>query len=206
MELLALLISIFSLVVISRIYLQLKIEKKRNRILQSFIAWIMRSISDYQSQTDNVSPEYIPEVNKKLPISYNKLLESVQYEFWKDFWINPYGEWLKKDRWLFDDTNYGNDWFNFIYLDFFDKASIQWNSGELMRPEDKNLLNEDVIITEENLMELEGEIWMYRDLLSWNLDDSKYTTENIDRKIAMIFNHIKSEHLDNLKEAILERK
>ena len=200
-----LLIAIIALFFSSYSYFQITREKKRNRILQSFIAGIIRSISDYHSKTDSVSPGDVPEKNNKLPIPYKNIIEDIQYEFLKDFWMKPYEKWLKEDRLIFNDEKYGNDGFNFIYWDFFDDLLKQWHSGELLSEKDKSLLDESVKITEENVGELQGEIAMYRDLLKGDLDDSNFTKDNIDNKLLIMFNHIKKVHRDHLKNQILKR-
>jgi len=115
MNYIALLIAIIAMFFSGFCYLQITREKKRNRILQSFIAGLIRGISDYHSKTDSISPEDAPEKNTQLPIPYKKILEDIQYEFSKDFWMKPYEEWLKQDRLIFNDKKYGNDGFNFIY-------------------------------------------------------------------------------------------
>jgi hypothetical protein len=205
MNYITLLIAIIAMFFSGFCYLQITREKKRNRILQSFIAGLIRSISDYHSKTDSVSPEDVPEKNTQLPIPYKKILEDIQYEFSKDFWMTPYEEWLKQDRLIFNDEKYGNDGFNFIYWDFFDDLFKQWHSGELLSEKDKSILDESVKITEENVGELQGEIAMYRDLLKGELDDSNFTKDDIDNRLFMMFNHIKKEHRDHLKNEILKR-
>lgn len=97
-------------------------EAKRRRILQAFIAGIIRSITDYISRTD--TPELTKPLhhNTEIPISYGSLLNEVQREFEKDFWVNPYYAWLKNDRNLFTEEKYSNDGFTFMYFDFHDKA------------------------------------------------------------------------------------
>ena len=54
--------------------------------------------------------------------------------------------------------------------------------------------------------ELEGEIDMLRDLIGGKLDDSKFTHENIDGKLATMFSHIRFGKLQEAKKAILNRK
>ena len=119
--------------------------------------------------------------------------------------MKPYEEWLKQDRLIFNDEKYGNDGFNFIYWDFFDDLLRQWHSGELLSAKDKSMLDESVKVTEENVGELQGEIAMYRDLLKGELDDSNYTKGDIDNRLFMMFNHVKKEHRDHLKNEILKR-
>jgi len=45
------------------------------------MAGVVRSVSDYYSKTDAISPEDIPLRDNKFPISYKKILDNIQYEF-----------------------------------------------------------------------------------------------------------------------------
>lgn len=115
-------------VMILVIYLlfQFQKEKRRNRILQSFVAGLIKSTSDYVSQNDVIEIFSANDITKiyerKFPIPYNEILVAISREFEKDFWMNPYRKWISSDRNLFYDEKYANDGFNMIYWDFFDKA------------------------------------------------------------------------------------
>ena len=121
-------IVLLTLIVILTVYLFFEIqkEKRRNRILQSFTAGIIKSVSDYVSQTDAVdissASDIVKVYDKKFPIPYNIILQNINKEFEKDFWTRPYWKWIKKDRNLFYERKYLNDGFNMIYWDLFDKA------------------------------------------------------------------------------------
>ena len=111
-------------------YLNHKIEKekKRNRTTQAFIAGIIRVISNYTSQTDLTqdSKEW-PARAETLPVDYDTILENIQWEFSKDYFLEHYPNWLKRERRLFfEEPRYVNDGFNFMYLDFFDRCSKDW--------------------------------------------------------------------------------
>jgi len=108
--------------------LSLKKEQKRNRILQSFISGIIRSLTDYFSRTDRL--EDLPPNTHEFPIPYKSLIKNIQYEFQKDFWIIPHKEFLKKDRSLFCSKKYRNDGFNFMYWDFFDDLLTDWENSD----------------------------------------------------------------------------
>jgi type II secretory pathway pseudopilin PulG len=121
-------IVLFTLMVILAVYLLFEVqrEKRRNRILQSFTAGIIKSVSDYVSQTDALdissAADIVKVCDKKFPIPYSKILQNISKEFEKDFWTSPYWKWIKKDRNLFYERKYANDGFNMIYWDLFDKA------------------------------------------------------------------------------------
>lgn len=181
-------------------------EMKRNRVLQSFIAGIIRTISDYKSKTDHNHEEDLPGRSTQLPIPYHMVLENVDWELSKDQLLEHYENWLKQDRDIFfDDKKYGGDGFTFMYLDLFDKKLRRWFSNELMSPEKKGWLSEEITVTKENIGELEGEIGMLKDLIKGDLDSSEYTAENIDARFAIIFNHIRFEKLNEAKKTILSR-
>lgn len=138
MEEITLIIAIAAMFLSGYLYFKVSRENKKNRILQAFVAGLMRSITDYNSKTDAISPGDVPKTENKNPISYKSVLEAIQYEFSKDFWEKPYQEWLKHDRLIFNDEKFGNDGFNFIYWDLFDKAHAEWNEGEKASEKVKN--------------------------------------------------------------------
>lgn len=190
-----------------RLNYKIEKEKKRNRILQAFVAGTIRSISNYNSKTDEIeNTEDLPQQNSRFPIPYEHILTNIDWEFSKDFWIEPFQKWLKSDRNLFDDSKYNGDGFNFMYLDFFDKRYKEWFSNELITSKNKDYIRDDIRITKDNVGELEGEIAMLKDLKSGKLDDSSFTPEKIDEKLIVMFNHIKSEKLEEAKKTILERR
>jgi hypothetical protein len=106
---------------------KLNLEIRRNRILQSFISGIIRSISDYHSRTDG--SDELPERVTQLPIPYSIVLENISYELSKDQLLEHYENWLKTDRLIFYNNKFGSDGFNFMYLDLFDKRLKEWFKG-----------------------------------------------------------------------------
>ncbi len=116
------------------LFFQFQKEKRRNRILQSFLAGLIKSTSDYVSCTDlsdiSSAGDIIKIHDKKFPIPYSEILEAISLEFEKDFWMNPFWKWVSKDRNLFYDGKYTNDGFNMIYWDFFDKAVSEIQEAE----------------------------------------------------------------------------
>lgn len=185
-----------------------KKEQKRNRILQAFIAGLVRSVSDYVSTTDKTDIDEVPEQNTKLPIPYKKIIESVEYELLKDTLMTPVQEhekWLTENRQLFTSEKRGGDGFVFMNYDLFDDLIAHWHSDELMTAREKSYLREDIKITKENVGELQGEIGMYKDLLAGKLDSKNFKKETIDNQILIMFNHLKQEHQDKLKQEILKR-
>jgi hypothetical protein len=123
----AVVLSTISIILIVYLLFEIQKEKRRNRILQSFVAGIIRSICAYASRTDDISSasDIIKIYDKKFPIPYNEFLQNIGGEFKKDFWMNRFWKWIKKDRNLFYDGKYYNDGFNMIYWDFFDKTAAE---------------------------------------------------------------------------------
>jgi len=183
-------------------------EMKRNRILQAFIAGIIRAISDYNSKNDQLDEDELPDRTTQLPIPYNMVLEHIDWELSKDLVFTNYEKWLKQNRTLFFDNKqyHAPDGFNFMYLDLFDKKVKLWFSDELMSPKKKEWLSEEIIVTKENVGELEGEIGILRDLIKGKLDGTMFTPENIDEKFATMFSHIRFDKLQEAKKTILNRK
>ena len=178
-------------------------EIKRSRMHQAFTAGIIRAVTDYHSRTDG---DDTPDRSTQLPIPYPMMLENIDWELSKDLLMANYVTWLKKDRNIFfDEKTYGDDGFNFMYLDLFDKKLSEWHSKELLPTKMKQWLSEEVIVTSENVGELEGEIGMIRDLMRGRLSCDGFNRENIDQKFAVMFNHIRADKLYEAKKVILEK-
>lgn len=182
-------------------------ERKRNRILQAFIAGLVRSVSDYVSATDEVDSDKIPESNTKLPIPYKKVLKAVEYELRKDVAafksVEKHERWLRESRRLFESEKRTDDGFVFMNYDLFDRIIARWRSGELMTPKEKAYLNEEITVTNDNVGQLQGEIAMYKDLLSGRLESETFTKETIDDQLAVMFSHLKQEYREKLKRQII---
>ena len=180
-------------------------EIKRSRMHQAFTAGIIRAVTDYHSRTDSDEFE-IPDRSPQLPIPYPMMLENIDWELTKDLLMANYETWLKKDRNIFfDEKTYGDDGFNFMYTDLFDKKLREWNSKELLSTKMKQWLSEEVKVTPENVAELEGEIGMLRDLMRGRISCDGFSRENIDQKFALMFNHIRADRLSEAKKVILEK-
>lgn len=125
----------------------LKKQKLKNRIIESFISWIIRSMSDYHnSLTDHEDLKWKFKA-EKLPILYENILENICLEFDKDSLYNEkyIKNFLSNERQLFigeEKTsnikiiqifldyfweNFSNNrWFFQMYLDFYDKYWNEW--------------------------------------------------------------------------------
>ncbi|MFA6119716.1 MAG: hypothetical protein WC688_07370 [Parachlamydiales bacterium] len=101
------------------LWISLKKEKKRLRVLTSFVSGLVRYVSKV--------PAMIEEgMNKGVNIrdvkGYDIVLKDIADSFELDFWATPYDKFIKSDRNLFYEEKMGNDGFNTIFLDFYDKC------------------------------------------------------------------------------------
>lgn len=203
-------IGLLVLIVILAAYLyqtnaKLNKEIRRSRMHQAFTAGIIRAVTDYHSRTDSDEFE-IPDRSTQLPIPYTTMLENIDWELSKDLLMANYETWLKKDRNIFfDEKTYGDDGFNFMYLDLFDKKLRDWHSNDLLSSKMMQWLSDEVTVTPENVEELEGEIGMLRDLLRGRLSCDGFNSENIDQKFDLMFNHIRADRIFEAKKLILEK-
>ena len=190
------------------VYQKLKKEHDRNRILQAFIAGIIRTISDYRNLTDSKDQDEFPDKAIAFPIPYSILLENIDYELSKDQLLAEYEKWITNDanrKLFFDDKNHTGDGFTFMYYDLFDKKYREWSSDELMPPKIRRWLSEEIVVTRENIGELGGEIAMLKDLMRGDLDSTGFTRDNIDDKLYVMFSHIRYDMLQTAKNIILSK-
>jgi hypothetical protein len=192
------------------IWMILAKERKRNRILGAFIAGLARSVSSYVSKTDHIDLDEMPVRHTILPIPYDDLLEAVEYELLKNFYISPekYERWLVKTRRIFLENDImtrdaRNDGFIFMVYDLFDDLLKRWSSPELMTARQKEYISEELVVTKENVKELLGEIGMYKDLMAGKITYETPKAENIDNHLAIMFSHLKQKYRDNLKNKLL---
>jgi hypothetical protein len=185
-------------------------ERKRNRILGAFIAGLVRSVSSYVSKTDKIDLDEMPVRYAQLPIPYDGVLEAIEYELLKNFYIPPekYERWLLKMRQIFWENDIivrdaSNDGFIFMTYDLFDDLLARWRSPELMTTREKEYLTEKLVVTKENVNELLGEIGMYKDLMAGKITLGAPEANNIDNRLAIMFTHLKQKYRDSLKDKLL---
>ncbi len=146
----------------------------------------------------------------RLPIPYESVLEAIEYELLKNFYIRPekYERWLRKMQQIFWEDNImvrdaSNDEFIFMTYDLFDDLLARWRSPELMTKRETEYLNEYLIVTKENVNELLGEIGMYKDLMAGKITLETPEANNIDNRLAIMFAHLKQTYRDTLKDKLL---
>ena len=107
-------------VVVFYLYLDLRKERKRTRILSHFISGIMLKIS------------------KQREGLYKELLEEVQGQIEEDYWVVPLKKFVKKERNLFWQENLSNGGFNQVYLDLHDRITKEWLEIEKEREKESS--------------------------------------------------------------------
>jgi hypothetical protein len=184
-------------------------ERKRNRILGAFIAGIVRSISSYVSKTDKIDLDGGPMRHTHLPLPYESVLEAIEYELDKNFYIpsEKYERWLVKMRRIFLENDLmlrdaRNDGFIFMTYDLFDDLLARWRSPDLMTTRQREYLSEELVVTQNNVNELLGEIGMYKDLMAGKIA-MREAEDNIDNRLATMFSHLKQKYRDKLKDKLL---
>jgi len=87
--------------------------------------------------------------------------------------------------------------------DLFDDLLARWRSPELMTRRQKKYLSEDVVVTKENVTELQSEIAMYEDLMADKITLETPEDTNIDSRLAIMLCHLKQTYRNNLKDKLL---
>jgi hypothetical protein len=206
-----LLLLLANAIVTGIIWARLSKERKRNRIQQAFVAGLVRSISDFVSNTDAISPDEMPDRTTTLPIPYKTVLENVKYELMKNVYKDSpeaYDKWALQSRNLFVGERVGNDVRDdgFVYMNYtlFDDLLARWHAPqELMTPKEKEYLSEEIVVSNDNFSELSGEIGMYKDLLAGKISMGNVAQDHIDDRLVIMFPHLKPEYLRQLKQRIL---
>lgn len=207
---------ILSLLVIFNIYVYFSLYriKRRNRLLQAFVSGTIRAVSTYRSPLDVCDADELP--NKiQNPIPFEHMLENIRWELDGDLmhkykpepvYYQPFFSWLKLERNIFEELGYENEGFCWLYYCYHDYRNKLWHSdGELMSEKLRAYLRDDIEVTKDNVGELEGEIGMFKDVVSGVLDNSVFSHDNIDLKLMMMFNHIDEGKRIEAKKIILER-
>jgi hypothetical protein len=96
-----------------------------------------------------------------------------------------------------------NDGFIFMTYDLFDDLLARWRSPELMTKRQKEYLSEEVVVTQDNVNELLGELAMYKDLMTGKIKFEMREAENVDNRLAIMLSHLKQKYRDKLKGELL---
>jgi hypothetical protein len=184
-------------------------ERKRTRVLSAFVAGLVRSISDYVSDTDKIDLDEMPARHTQLPLPYKSVLETIEYELEKNVTVmDNYERWLfnmrrmcrnENDLMVRDGIDNG---FVFMAFDLFDDLLARCRSSELMTARQKEYLSEEIVVTPENVTGFLGEIGMYKDLMAGKLKFDMAERENIDNRLAIMFSNLKQKYRDMLKDKL----
>lgn len=107
--------------VFSTIYLFIQItrEKRRNRILQAFIAGVFDSVQKSLYAIETHDNEHKAKEEGYYEHFREVILGSVAAYLHADLWQKPYRKWLERDKNLFRDEKYANGGFNLLYMDLY---------------------------------------------------------------------------------------
>jgi len=125
------------------LFLSLRKEKKRLRVLTSFISGLI-DLASHQIEGGR-----------------NAVLDYVTASFEEDFWATPYEKFVKSDRNLFWEQKLGNGGFNQVFLDFHDKCQKEWYAIHHNKDESKK--NDEVL----------GEKLIYQDFMDNKAENLK---------------------------------
>ncbi len=98
----AVVLGIFTFLIVLYVGYELRREQRRTRMLSAFIAGLIAR------ELDN-------------GVDYDQLLFYISHEFGEDYWAEPARTFLKRERNLFHRENMGNGGFNMLFWDFFDR-------------------------------------------------------------------------------------
>lgn len=106
------------------LYLELRKEKKRIRVLTVFIDALTRFSFKVPSMIiETIKKEEPKYINDYDGLGNKIIFDQLKKSFESDFWINPYLEFIKKERDLFVDNKYYNGGFNDLYSALFSELS-----------------------------------------------------------------------------------
>ena len=167
------------------LFLSLRKEKKRLRVLTSFIGGLMRFVSKVPAMVDEVVSK---EVNPRDVNGYDIVLKDIADSFEQDFWATPYEKFVKSDRNLFWEEKLGNGGFNQMFLDFHDKCVKEWYA--IKHNTNEGLENDDVL----------GEKLIYQDFMNNKSDNLKNI--RIPKNPRLFFKHLSEEEIKKVEEKL----
>lgn len=160
------------------LFLSLRKEKKRLRVLTAFIDGLMKFASKVPAMIDKVVHK---EVNPKDVNGYEIVLKDISDSFEQDFWATPYEKFVKSDRNLFWEEKLGNGGFNQMFLDFHDKCLKEWYA--IQNNKDESLENNEAL----------GEKLIYQDFLDNKAE--KFKNVRIPKNPRLFFKHLSEEEI-----------
>lgn len=160
------------------LFLLIRKEKKRLRVLTSFIDGLINFVSKMPAITNGIIHK---DINPKDINGYEIILKDISDSFERDFWATPYAEFVNSDRNLFWEEKLGNGGFNQTFLDFHDRRLKEWYA--IQYNEDKSLENDDVL----------GEKLIYQDFLNDKAHNLKHI--RIPKNPRAFFKHLSEEEI-----------
>ncbi len=167
-------------VIIIYIFLSLRKEKKRVRVLASFIGGLIGFVSKAPSNIGETTHEEVGRHN-----GYEVILKEIGNYFEEDFWTTPYEKFVKLDRNLFWEEKLRNGGFNQVFLDFHDKCLKEWYA--IKHNDDVNMENNEVL----------GEKLIYQDYLDNNTE--KLKNVRLPKNPRLFFKHLTEEEIQKIE-------
>lgn len=164
------------------LFLSLRKEKKRLRVLTSFVGGLIKSASKVPAMIDEVVRK---EVNARDVNGYEMVLKDISDSFEQDFWATPYEKFVKSDRDLFWENKLGNGGFNQMFLDFHDKCLKEWYA--IQHNKDEGLMNDEAL----------GEKLIYQDFLDNKAGNLKNV--HISRNPRLFFKHLSEDEIKRME-------
>jgi hypothetical protein len=94
--------------------------------------------------------------------------------------------------------------FSVLYINII-KEMLDTPNEKLLDKEDLIILKESLEVTEDNVLEIKGEIAIYKDMKNGVLDVSNFNANNIDYKLSVLFNHINNKYIEELRNIVVEK-
>ncbi len=171
------------------LFLSLRKEKKRLRVLTSFVGGLVKFASKVPKMIDETVQK---ETNPGNVNGYEIILKDISDSFEEDFWATPYDKFIKFDRNLFYEEKLRNGGFNMMFWDFYDKCLKEWYA--IQHNKNENLENNEAL----------GEKLIYQDFLANKLENLKNV--NIPKNSRLFFKHLSEEELKNVEKKLTVKK
>lgn len=191
---------------------KLNLIEKKNSLMQSFIAGLIYSNTDYYlSWEDDNIKEIRKNINNK--VSVKNFFELTRSSIVNDFTIEDNDNWLNSDSHLFYDNF---NWFSLIYRDL-----LEWIRNEFMSDFPYFYFKETTDINVSNYNNYFNEIEKYKNfirikeknrwwILDRNLDDNKvvyleYIKGNLYTYLSNELPNIKDKYVKNIEKLLIKR-
>jgi hypothetical protein len=192
---------ILTIIILILIFNILKLKKeqdinnKKIGVIQDFIFGITKTLKEKKEElNENIVDSLANGVFYK-DIMFNDLYNKKDAEL---------EQWVKKNYFYnnYSQTSMGD--FSVLYINII-KEMLDTPNEKLLDKEDLIILKESLEVTEDNVLEIKGEIAIYKDMKNGVLDVSNFNANNIDYKLSVLFNHINNKYIEELRNIVVEK-